>query len=75
MKAASAKPITLQGNSNNQTLPQAAVSQPPTESQERSEPCKRVTPNHQKFKVVIYGDKESPPNTDRPTRLDYDLFL
>ena len=45
LKVASAKPITLQGNSNNQTLPQATVSQPPTESQERSEPRKRIIPD------------------------------
>ena len=63
LKAASAQPITLQGNSNNQTPPQAAVSQHPTESQERSEPRKQVTSDHQKFNVVMH----------RPTRLDHDL--
>ena len=57
----------LQGKSNNQIPPQAAVSQPPTESQEISEPRKRVTPDHQKFNVVMYGVKGSPPNTNRPT--------
>jgi len=65
--------ITRQGNSNNQTLPQATVSQPPTESQERSEPRKQITPDHQKFNVVMHGVKKSPPNTNRPTRLDNDM--
>ena len=40
LKAASTKPIYLQRNSNDQTLPQATVSQLSTESQERSEPLK-----------------------------------
>ena len=69
LKVASEKPTTSQ----NQTTSKAATSQPPVESQTRtSEPHKQTT-SDRKFNIVMYGVKESPPNTIRPARLDHDL--
>ena len=64
------KPAT---KSDNKTTLTATASQPAVEPQTTaSESTKRISPD-QKFNIVMYGIKESPPNTNRPTRLDQDL--